>query len=124
MSERLRVLGAPTSATPRMTEDELLAGITEALTLAGWRWTHIRRSDTVTMGMSGLPDIIAAHVMRDVVLAWELKSEHGTLSGDQAGWLTVLRNVCVDARVIRPVDYDRALQVIIGGAHPRQAFDG
>lgn len=105
-----------------MTEDELLAGIGEALTLAGWCWTHIRRSDTITMGMTGLPDIIACHVMRDVVLAWELKSETGQLSTDQAGWLRAIRNACVDARVIRPADYDAALQVIIAHAPPIEAF--
>ncbi len=55
-----------------MTEDELLAGITEALTFGGWRWTHILRSDGVTMGMAGLPDIIAVHAGREIVLAWEL----------------------------------------------------
>lgn len=33
-----------------MSEAELLAGLTDALTLAGWRWMHIRRSDGVTVG--------------------------------------------------------------------------
>lgn len=121
MIRQLRVVGAPTQMAHSMTEDELLDGITEALTLAGWRWTHIRRSDTITMGSSGLPDIIAAHVMRDDVLAWELKSAHGQLTPDQLGWLIVLGSK-VDARVIRPADYDKALEVIIGGKSPDEAF--
>lgn len=105
-----------------MTEDELLAGITEALTYAGWRWTHIRRSDGVTVGHQGLPDIIAAHTERDVVLAWELKSAKGVLMPDQAAWLVSLHAPGVDARVIRPTDYDQALTVILRGVHPREAF--
>lgn len=96
-----------------MTEAELLAGITEALELAGWRWTHIRRSDGVTMGDSGLPDIIATHPHRDVVLAWELKGDRGTVTGDQAAWLANMRGRQVDARLVRPSDYDEALQVIL-----------
>lgn len=112
--------GAPARA---MTEDELLEGITQAMTLVGWRWTHIRRSDTITMGMSGLPDIIAGDVTRKIVVAWELKSQTGVVSGDQWGWLNVLRVAPgVDARVIRPSDYDAALSVIIGGKDPVEAF--
>jgi hypothetical protein len=60
-----------------MTEDELLQGITQALTLAGWRWTHIINSRGVTMGDPGLPDIIAVHPNRPGrVLCWELKGQN------------------------------------------------
>jgi hypothetical protein len=107
-----------------MTEDELLIGITEALTFGGWRWTHIRRSDGITVGNMGLPDIIAAHPDRDVMLAWELKTAQGVLMPDQAAWLIALGTGAptVDARVIRPALYDRALRVILYGEHPREAF--
>lgn len=97
-----------------MTEDELLLGITEALTIAGWRWTHIRRSDGVTVGNAGLPDIIAVHPDRDEVLAWELKSERGQLTPDQFGWIAGMNRRTIDARVIKPRDYDDALNVILG----------
>jgi hypothetical protein len=97
-----------------MTEDELLLGITEALTIAGWRWTHIRRSDGVTQGSSGLPDIIACHPTRPDVLIWELKSRTGQPTPDQAGWLAGVRGGRVDARLVRPVDYDDALSIILG----------
>lgn len=107
-----------------MTEDELQLGICEALELGGWTWTHIRRSDGITMGRPGLPDIIAAHDGRELVLAWELKSERGVVSPDQLRWLFALGSVeGVDSRVIRPRDYDLALRVIIGGRTPAQAFD-
>ena len=101
-----------------MTEDELLLGITQALELSGWRWTHIRRSDGVTVGASGLPDIIAAHPSRNIALAWELKTERGVLTPDQAAWQIVLADRRIDARIVRPSDYDEALRDIFGGAWP------
>lgn len=108
---------------PAMTEDELLAGITDALTIAGWTWTHIIRSDRVTQGHAGLPDILAGHESRPFVLAWELKKIGGTLTHDQVRWLIALRGASgVDVRVIYPPDYDRALDVIIRGMHPRDVW--
>lgn len=99
-----------------MTEDELLLGLTQALELAGWRWSHHRRSDAgLLMGDPGLPDIIAVHPHRGHVLAWELKGTGGRLSGDQVAWVAALANVAptVDARVVWPADYDMALGIIL-----------
>ena len=95
-----------------MTEAELLAGITDALTLAGFRWTHIRDSRGITVGNSGLPDIVAAKGGR--VLAWELKSQKGQPTYDQLAWLRELENGKVDARLIRPDQYDSLLKEIFG----------
>lgn len=97
-----------------MTEDELLTGITEALELAGWRWTHIRDSRGVTMGDVGLPDIIAVHESRGIVLAWELKSRTGQPTYEQLAWVREMAGARVDARVLRPADYDDALRLILG----------
>ena len=109
-----------------MTEDELLAGVTEALELSGWRWTHIINSRGVTMGDPGLPDIIAVHPIRGTILAWELKGDGGRPSGDQVAWLSALyaanrrADDCsgmapiLDARLLYPGDYDRALAFILG----------
>lgn len=97
-----------------MTEDELLQGVTDALTLAGWIWTHIRRSDGVTVGNAGLPDIIAVHPTRGTVLAWELKSESGRESIDQVRWLAGFALAdTIDSRVVRPSQYDTALAMIL-----------
>ncbi|HEV8282339.1 MAG TPA: hypothetical protein VGQ02_10790 [Candidatus Limnocylindrales bacterium] len=114
---------ATLSAVQGMTEDELLEGITDALTLAGWRWMHIRRSDGITVGMQGFPDLIAGHPERDYVLAWELKSQTGVVMPDQAAWLFALGVSCVDTRVIRPEDYDNALEVVLKGRDPREVWD-
>ena len=108
-----------------MTEDELLAGITEALTFGGWRWTHIRRSDGITVGMAGLPDIIAVHPERGLALTWELKSTNGRPTLEQYAWLHGFDRVeGIDARVIYPIDYDAALEVILRGADPVAVFGG
>lgn len=108
-----------------MTEDELLTGITEALYFGGWTWTHLIRSDGVTMGNAGLPDILAAHPDRPYMLAWELKTRRGVMTVDQYRWLSVLSHLspCVDARLIKPHTYDRALRVILDGIAPSEAFD-
>jgi hypothetical protein len=105
-----------------MTEDELLAGITEALTFGGWVWTHVIRSDGVTMGRAGLPDIIAAHADRPWLLAWELKSQRGAVSYDQLAWLFALKGPGIDVRVVRPEHYDRALDVILRGYDPAKVW--
>lgn len=100
-----------------MTEEELLAGVTEALTLGGWRWSHPRRSDlALTMGDPGLPDIIAVHPTRRLVLAWELKGSGGRPTGDQVAWISAMAapDVRVDSRILYPLDYDRALALIVG----------
>jgi len=106
-----------------MTEDELLTGLTDALTLAGWTWTHIIRSDGVTMGHAGLPDVLAGHEAVPFVLAWELKAESGRLTAEQFRWAIALRgSPSIDVRVIRPSDYDQALEVIIRRRDPRDVW--
>jgi hypothetical protein len=83
-----------------MSEDELLVGITDALTLAGWTWMHIIRSDGVTMGHSGWFDIVAAKDGR--ILLWELKGPNGQLSHEQLRWQLAATGREADCRVIRP----------------------
>ena len=114
-----------------MTEAELLAGITDALTIAGWRWMHIIRSDGVTQGHSGWVDVTAVHPTRALLLLWELKGDGGVLSHEQVGWIVPLATIAtrvrervialagpagelVDARVLWPADYDTALALIVG----------
>lgn len=106
-----------------MSEDELMAGITEALTLAGWVWYHVGRSDRVSRGTGavGFPDIVAVHPWRNHLILWELKTETGRLTVGQWAWIgplavtaTVIGSPMLDARVIRPADYDAALEYIVG----------
>jgi len=113
-----------------VTEDELMSGITGALELAGWRWMHIIASHGVTQGDVGWPDIIAVHPSREraPILAWELKGDGGRPSGDQVAWIAALFAVGdryepapIDARMLYPDDYDRALDLILGRT---ATFDG
>lgn len=89
-----------------MNENDLLAGVTDALTVGGWRWTHHRRSDrALMMGHTGFPDIFAVHPGRRKVLALELKTEAGRLDQRQREWISALLRAGIDARVVRPADY-------------------
>lgn len=86
-----------------MSEDDLLARVTDALTMAGYRWTHVRRSDRAEqMGHRGIPDLTIAGNGRFLML--ELKAEGGTVDEDQRAWLDALGAAGVDARVLRPSD--------------------
>ena len=118
--------------TATMTEDELLSGIADALTITGATWVHHRNSHAaITQGSPGLPDVLAIVTCplvgrpRTILLAWELKSRTGQLSPEQWTWYVGLAKVDgVDARIIRPGDYDAALSVIIQHMHPSIAFAG
>jgi hypothetical protein len=104
-----------TTRVSAMDEDELLAGITGALSFGGWRWHHIRRSDqAVQQGSPGFPDILAVKDGR--LVAWELKSETGYIGGEQLAWVSALARVPgVDARILRPSDYtDELLRELLG----------
>jgi hypothetical protein len=109
-----------TDQAHEMTEAELLIGISEALEWGDWTWMHIRRSDGITQGDEGFPDIIAAKPGR--ILAWELKSRIGPVTPAQMEWQLALQAPGVDVRVIRPADYDAALAVILRDALPAEAF--
>lgn len=99
------------------TEDDLLATITEALTLTGWRWMHVRRSDlAIVQGSQGWPDVFA--VKGGHVLIVELKSASGVVSDEQHAWLYELTRALYGTRghviVARPKDVDYVLGLITG----------
>lgn len=104
----------------RMTEDELMGGLMECLSLGGWRWTHIRDSRGITQGFEGLPDLFAVHPDVDEALLWECKSDSGRLTPEQAAWLQVGRGRVIDSRIIRPTDYDHAIRLILGAPARRR----
>jgi hypothetical protein len=87
-------------ATP---EDEVLQSVALALTLAGWVWTHHRRSDrALVQGDVGLPDIIAAHPQTGALVAIECKAERGVVSEGQARWIHALGVAGVAVSIARP----------------------
>lgn len=108
-------MSGATGLAARMTEDELLDGIAGALASGGWLYQHVRRSDlAVLMGHVGFPDIVAVHGERGLFAMFELKTERGRVEAWQQRWLDALVAAGIDARVIRPADYDALLPWILG----------
>jgi len=96
-------------------EDDWLVGVTGALTAGGWLWTHVGRSDLAQLqGQPGVPDIIAVHPQRRRMLVLEIKAEHGDYRPFQEAWLDAFRGAGVDARTVRPGDYDALIDELAG----------
>lgn len=107
-----------------MTEDDLLVGLVQGALVSGWRVWHARRSDrAVVMGTQGWPDITALPPKAGPLLVIECKSDHGAVTADQAQWLVGLSRAGVTAGVVRPVDYDRALALILDGNSRAESWD-
>lgn len=90
-----------------MSEDDLLTAITDAATLFGWRWHHVRRSDkALQQGHAGFPDLCLIRAGRIKFL--ELKSRKGELTADQWGWGHEMPppSHAVEWRVVRPAALD------------------
>jgi hypothetical protein len=100
-----------------MTEDELLQGVTDALSAGGWYWHHVRRADrAVTMGTPGFPDVLAVHPDRRLLIAIECKAEGGRFRPGQWDWIRAFAQVGerVDGRVVTPESYDDLIYELIG----------
>lgn len=98
-----------------MTEDDLLVGITGALTAGGWLWHHVRRSDlALQQGTSGFPDVFALHGRRGETFVAELKGAGGRLEPLQAQWLEEFAACGFRAVVVTPVNYDETWRWLVG----------
>jgi hypothetical protein len=93
-----------TAAT--MTEAELLSVVLETAALFGWRTAHFRPAVTshgwrtaVSGDGKGFPDLV---LIRERLIAAELKSAAGRLSVDQSEWLLALEKAGVEVHVWRP----------------------
>lgn len=103
MSARGRIRDARQILLESMSEDQLLGAVGGALELAGYLWTHHRRSDRgQLMGNRGFPDIVAVGAGRILVL--ELKTERGSVEPDQQAWHDALVGAGLPVRVLRPRD--------------------
>lgn len=102
------------TTTTGMTEDDLLVGLMDGMMLAGWSAWHIRRSDrALLMGARGWPDITGCPPNAGPILVIECKAEAGKVTESQAAWLVRCAQRGVTAAVVRPRDYDRALQLVL-----------
>lgn len=80
----------------------LCAHFRPALTKHGWR-------TPVSADGAGFPDLI---LVRDRVIAAELKREKGKPSDDQQSWLEAFRAAGVEAYLWRPSDVDEIFEIL------------
>jgi hypothetical protein len=94
--------------TIQMSEAELLSNVIELAELFKWRCVHFRPGmnrrghwSTAMAGTqaAGWPDLVLS---RERLVAVELKSERGTVTPAQQGWLAALTRVGVEVHVWRP----------------------
>jgi len=101
-----------------MTEDELLVGLLELMSLTGWRAYHVRRSDRAILmgrGADGFPDIVGVHIGRSRLVAIECKTDNGLPTPAQLEWLAAMRqHPTCEATIIRPATYDDAIAWLQG----------
>ena len=105
-----------------MTEAQMMAGIIQAARTLGYMvyHTHDARSSE-----PGFPDLMVCG--HGKLFIWELKTARGKLREStttkrgrylpsQLDWLNAFAEAGIDARVIRPADYDDALEALKEGA--------
>lgn len=93
----------------RLTESEWQQRVIDLAHLFGWRVAHFRPARTqtgwrtpVAADAAGFPDLI---LVRDRLIAAELKTERGTVSWPQQQWLDALQAAGVETHVWRPSDW-------------------
>jgi hypothetical protein len=94
----------------RQTEAQFQQAVVDYARLTGWRVVHYRPAMTargrhvtpVAYDGAGFPDLL---LVRERLLAVELKTQTGRLSGRQRLWVDWLQGAEVDVRVWRPDDW-------------------
>ena len=100
-----------------ITEEQLAGEVEDLLNIFQWRWCHFRPARTehgwrtAVSGYKGFPDYIAARLPRLII--FELKSEKGKLTPEQAEWLELLRNcTSIEAYCWRPNRIDKIAEIL------------
>lgn len=99
-----------------MSEKQFQTQIMQLARLNGWLVSHFHNSQKmVRRGNSyipigdndakGFPDCFLVRGSR--ILVWELKKELGKTTPEQDIWLEALRVAGLEARVVRPSDFDQ-----------------
>jgi hypothetical protein len=119
-------MGVAMSQKP-MSERELMACVVDLARVMGWRVAHFRPALTskgwrtpVGADGAGFPDLL---MVRDRIVAAELKGDAGRLSNEQRDWLQDLRDAGAETYMWRPADWEsgvilRALQRVEVTAPP------
>lgn len=91
----------------------------------GWKVAHFRPAQTskgwrtaVAADGAGFPDLI---LVRDRLIAAELKNEKGRVTEEQAEWIAALQVAGVEAYVWRPDDLDDVMAVLLHREHREAA---
>lgn len=104
-----------TTAAPPLTEQAMMAGLTDAAERLGFLCYHALYSPGSDRGY---PDVtIVGH---GAVLAFEVKGPRGRLTAEQSDWLGAFASAGVRAWVVTPDNYDDALW-LIQHTHERRA---
>lgn len=87
----------------------------------GWRVAHFRPAQTskgwrtaVAADGAGFPDLI---LVRDRLIAAELKNEKGRVTEEQREWIAALQVAGIEAYVWRPDDLDDVMAVLLRREH-------
>lgn len=95
---------------PKLTEAEFTAQVLELASVLGWRAAHFRPARTaqgwrtpVAGDGRGFPDLI---LVRDRVVAAELKVGRNCTTPEQDAWLEAFRGAGVPSYTWRPEDWD------------------
>lgn len=115
MSEQLFKMPAKPKP-PDISEAEWQKQVIGLARLCGWRIAHFRPALTkhgwrtpVSADGAGFPDLI---LVRDRVIAAELKSRTGKTSVEQDAWLAAFEAAGVEAHVWRPDDAPEVLETL------------
>lgn len=93
---------------PKMSERELQDAILDYATLRNWRTYHTFDS---RHSSSGFPDIILCR--RERLLAIELKSDTGRITGEQLAWLGSFADAGAETYVWRPADWPDVVEAVL-----------
>lgn len=86
--------------------------------MRGWTVAHFHDSRRqVSPGMfvgdtraKGFPDLVLGRKRPSDLVVWEIKREIGKTTPEQDQWIDILSGVGVEARVVRPSDWDYVLE--------------
>jgi hypothetical protein len=111
---------ATTPTAPPISEADLQRIVTDALTLCGFHWLHIRAGRTAggwavpvrgPLGV-GFCDVLAVRPRDQRIVAIELKQQRASPTADQLAVMAVLAAAGIEVYVIRPSDIDHILEVL------------
>lgn len=107
---------ATATTTIDVLERDWQAQVIDLARLCGWRVAHFRPALTkhgwrtpVAADGAGFPDLI---LVRDRLIAAELKTANGKTTSEQDAWLAALAAAGVETHVWRPDDTDQVLAAL------------